>query len=52
MPGKNWQKYHDAFLYKILIKDSMILKTMPPGKDMLQEERDQITKWVNRGAKE
>jgi uncharacterized membrane protein len=50
MPGKNWQKYEDAYSDRLNIKIKMLTKEMPQGKDMPQEERNLIVDWVNGGA--
>ena len=51
MGDKNWQKYENAFKYRFQIREKIILKDMPKGKEMPQEERDKIVKWVDTGAK-
>lgn len=52
LADKNWQKYEDAFKHKDTIKQKMLDKSMPMGRDMPQNERDQIVQWVDQGAKE
>jgi uncharacterized membrane protein len=51
MGDKNWQVYENAFSHKDKIKEKIISKEMPIGKNMPQSERDLIVEWVNEGAK-
>ena len=48
----NWQKYENAYKWRYQIREKMITKDMPKGKDMPQEERDKLIRWVDGGAKE
>lgn len=52
MGDKNWQVYSNAYEKRLLIKQKVASKEMPQGRDMPQEERDKIVKWVDQGAKE
>ena len=47
----NWQVYENAFNHRLQIKDRVKTKQMPMGREMPQEERDLIIKWVDTGAK-
>ena len=51
MAGRNWQNYDNAFEFRIKIKEKVATKEMPMGREMPQEERDLVIKWVNTGAK-
>ena len=51
MAGKNWQKYEDAYNFRVQIKQKVYSKEMPAGtNDMPQSERDLIINWVDTGA--
>jgi len=52
MGDKNWQVYANAFKYKDKIKEKILSKEMPSGRDMPQDERDLVVRWVDEGAKE
>ena len=51
MVARNWQVYDNAFSYRYAIKERILSRTMPMGRDMPQKERDLIVKWVDQGAK-
>lgn len=51
MAGKNWQKYEEAYNFRLQIKQKVYTKEMPAGtNDMPQSERDLIINWVDTGA--
>jgi uncharacterized membrane protein len=51
-PNTNWQIYQIAYDHREDIKLQVMNHTMPQGEIMPQNERDDIVRWVNEGAKE